>query len=110
MDKSQDDEPGFSFAELASADNYKKWAWKMCYSLEPGGLWDHTVIEEVNPQPVAVVLKDKDFEDDAKRERQEKRAKESRPGPRTTESIKVILVEWARFNRSREMGKRERRR
>ncbi len=74
MGKSGDDEPGFSFAKLAGADNYKKWAREMRYSLESAGLWDHTLPDKENPQPVAIILKDKELEDDVKIERQEKRA------------------------------------
>ena len=74
MSKSGDDEPGFSFASLAGANNYKKWAREMRYSLESARLWDHTLSDKVNPKPVAIVLKLKDLEHDAKLERQEKRA------------------------------------
>ena len=74
MGKSGDDEPGFSFAKLAGADNYKKWAREMRYSLESAGLWDHTLSDEENPKPVAIVLKGEALNDDAKLERQEKRA------------------------------------
>lgn len=74
MGKSGDDEPGFSFAKLAGTDNYKHWAQEMRYSLESVGLWDYTLSEEENPEPVAIVLKDKELEEDAKLERQEKRA------------------------------------
>lgn len=45
----------------------------MRYSLESAGLSYHTLSDEENPKPVAIVLKDKDLEDDAKLERQEKR-------------------------------------
>ncbi len=38
MGKSGDDKPGFSFSKLAGADNYKKWAREMGYSLESAGL------------------------------------------------------------------------
>lgn len=51
MGKSGDDEPGFSIAKLAGADNYKKWAREMRYSLESAGLWDHTLSGEENPKP-----------------------------------------------------------
>ena len=74
MGKSGDDEPGFFFAKLAGADNYKKWAREMRYSLESAGLWDHTLSDQENPKPVAIILKGEDLEDDAKLERQEKRA------------------------------------
>ena len=74
MGKSGDDEPGFSFAKLAGADNYKKWAREMRYSLESAGLWDHTLSDEENPKPVAIILKGEALNDDAKLERQEKRA------------------------------------
>ncbi len=74
MGKSGDDEPGFSFAKLAGADNYKKWAREMLYSLESAGLWDHTLPDKENPKPVAIILKDKGLEDDVELERQEKRA------------------------------------
>ena len=73
-DEPGDDEPGFSFANFAGANNYQKWAREMRYSLESARLWDHTVSDRVNPKPVAIVLKDKNREDDAKLERQEKRA------------------------------------
>ncbi len=74
MGKSGDDELGFSFAKLADADNYKKSAWKMRYSLESARLWDHTLPDKENPKPVAINLKDKELEDDVKLERKEKRA------------------------------------
>ena len=74
MGKSGDDKPGFSFAKLAGVDNYKKWAWKMRYSLESASLWDHTLSDKENLKPVAIVLKNKDLKNDAKLERQKKRA------------------------------------
>ena len=76
LGKSRDDDPGFFFAKLAGVDNCKKWAREMRYSLESAGLWDHTLSDEENPKPVAIVVKDKDLEDDAKFERQEKRVDE----------------------------------
>lgn len=69
-----DSEPGFSFAKLDGADNYKKWAREMRYSLESAGLWDHTLPNAENPKPVPILLKGNDFDDDAKVDRQEKRA------------------------------------
>lgn len=38
MDKSKDNELEFSFARLASANNYKKWAWEMWYFFKSGEL------------------------------------------------------------------------
>ena len=38
------------------------------------GLWDHTLSDKENPKPVVIVLKGEDLKDDAKLERQEKRA------------------------------------
>ncbi len=46
----------------------------MRYSLESARLWDHTPQEKENPKPVAIILKNKELEDDVKLERQEKRA------------------------------------
>ncbi len=59
MRKSGNDEPGFSFALLAGADNYMKWAREMCYSLDSAGLWDYTLPDKENPKPVTIILKDK---------------------------------------------------
>ena len=73
MGKSGDNEPRFSLAKLAAADNYKKWAREMQYFLESAGLWDHTLSDEENPKPVAIVLKAEALNDDAKLKRQEKR-------------------------------------
>lgn len=73
MGKSEDDKSGFSFAKLASADNYKKWAWEMHYSLESTGFWNYTLLDKENLKSVTIVLKDKDLKDDAKREHQKKR-------------------------------------
>ena len=74
MGKSGDDEPGFSFVKLAGADNYKKWAHEMQYSLEFVRLWDHTLPDIENPKPSPIVLKSEDLKDDAKLERHKKRA------------------------------------
>ena len=74
MGKTEDDEPGFSFAKLAGANNYKKWARKMRYALESAGLWDHTLLETENLQPQPIVLKRDELDDDAKVNRQERRA------------------------------------
>lgn len=74
MGKSEADEPGFSFSKLAHAEKYKKWAREMRYSLESAGLWNHALSDEDNPKPVAIISKDKELKDDAKLERQEKRA------------------------------------
>ncbi len=74
MGKSGNDEPGFSFAKLVSADNSKKWAREMRHSLESARLWDHTLPDKENPKPVAIILKDKELEDDVKLERKEKLA------------------------------------
>lgn len=60
MDKTGDDEPGFAFARLAGADNYKKWARGMRCSLESAGLCDHTLPEKEKHEPVPIALKDKD--------------------------------------------------
>lgn len=46
----------------------------MQYSLESTEFWDYTLSDTKNPKPVPIVLKGKDFEDDAKLECQEKRA------------------------------------
>lgn len=56
-----DDEPGFSFAKLAGADNYKKWAREMRYSLESAGLWDYTLSTAENPKPLPINLKSNDL-------------------------------------------------
>ena len=69
-----DDESGFSFAKLAVTNNYKRWAREMQYSLEFAGFWDYTFSDKENPKPVAIDFKDKDLENDAKLQRQEKRA------------------------------------
>ncbi len=74
MGKSGDDEPGFSFAKLAGADNYEKWAQEMRYSLESSRLWDHTLPDEENSKPVGLIFKDKELKDDVKLEHQKKRA------------------------------------
>ena len=74
MGKFGDDEAGFSFAKLAGADNYKKWAREMRYSLKYAKLWDHTLSDTENPKPVTIVLLDEDLKNDTKLERQEKRA------------------------------------
>ena len=71
--KSGDDEPRFSLLKLADADNYKKWAWKMRYSLESVGLWGHTLLDRENLKLVAIVFKGEDLKDDAKLECQKKR-------------------------------------
>lgn len=44
----------------------------MQYSLEFAGLWDNTLLEKENPEPVAIVFKGKAFNNDAKLKRQEK--------------------------------------
>ena len=74
MGKSKDNKSRFSFDKPAGADNYKKWAREMRYSLGSAGLWDHTLSDQENPKPVAIILKSKDLDDDVKLERQEKRA------------------------------------
>ena len=75
MGKPGDDEPsGFSFAKLTGADNYKTWAREMRYSLESAGLWKHTLSAKENSRPTPIVLLGKDLDDDAKLERQKKRA------------------------------------
>ncbi|MCJ1265893.1 hypothetical protein MMC22_005775 [Lobaria immixta] len=71
--KLREDEPGFAFAKLAGADNYKKWAREMRYSLESAGMWDHTLRTRVNPRPVPILSKTKESDNIAKAERQEKR-------------------------------------
>ncbi len=73
MGKSGDDEPGFSFAKLAGAENYKKWAPEMLYSLESAGLWYHTLPDKENPKPIAIIFKEKKLEDYVKLERQKNR-------------------------------------
>ncbi len=73
MGKFGDDQQGLSFAKLAYKDNYKKWAREMRYSLEFAGLWDHILREKKNPKPVAMILKDKELEDDVKLEVLKKR-------------------------------------
>ena len=72
MGKTGDDEPGFAFAKLAGADNYKKWAREMRYSLESAGLWEHTLSDGENPKPFSIDLKGKELLNDVKLERQEK--------------------------------------
>ena len=74
MGKSENDKPRFFFAKQAGTDNYKKWDWKMCYSFDFARFWNHTLLDNENPKPVAIVLKNKDLEDDAKLERQKKHA------------------------------------
>ncbi len=46
----------------------------MRYSVEYGGLWDHTLPDKENAKPIAIIFKDKELEDDDKLERKEKRA------------------------------------
>lgn len=64
-----EDEPRFSFAKLASAENYKKWAGEMRYS---AGLWDHTLSAAENPKPLPIILEGNNLNDDAKDNRQKK--------------------------------------
>lgn len=74
MGKSENDEPGFSFTKLASADNYKKWAWEMQFSLESVYFWDHTLSDQENLKPVTMILKDENLNYNTKFERLEKQA------------------------------------
>ena len=74
IDKFGDDKPGLSFAKLADADNYIKWAREKHYSLESARLWDHSLSDKENPKPVAIILKEKDLEDDVKLKRLKKLA------------------------------------
>lgn len=46
----------------------------MRYFPEFAGLWDHTLLDNENPKPIAIILKDKELQDDDKLEYQEKRA------------------------------------
>lgn len=46
----------------------------MYYSLESAKLWDHTLPNKENWKPVAIILKSKDFKDDAKFKHQKKYA------------------------------------
>lgn len=46
----------------------------MCYSLKSAKLWDHTLPNKENWKPMAIILKNKDFKDDAKFKRQKKHA------------------------------------
>ncbi|MCJ1271382.1 hypothetical protein MMC22_011282, partial [Lobaria immixta] len=59
MGKSDDNKPGFAFAKLAGANNYKKWTRKMRYSLESARLWEHTLLDKENPKPFPIDLKGK---------------------------------------------------
>ena len=72
MGKSRNDEPAFSFAKLPDMDNYTNWAREMRYSLESARLWDHMLSDQENPNPVAIILKGENLEDDAKLECREK--------------------------------------
>ena len=72
MDKSNNNEPGFSFAKLAGTENYKKWARKMRYSLESARLCNHILTDTKNPKPAPIILKDEDLKDDIKLKCQEK--------------------------------------
>ncbi len=73
MGKTGNDKPGFSFAKLSEADNYKKWAREMGYSLESAGLWDHTLEDEENSKPAPKISTSKNLENDVKAKWQEKR-------------------------------------
>lgn len=73
MGKPDDDESGFAFAKLVGADNYKKRAREMRYSLESAGLWDQTLSNVENPKPAPIGLKGEDLLNEAKLERQKKR-------------------------------------
>ena len=74
MGKTGNNEPGFAFAKLADADNYKKWACEMIYSLESAGLWEHTLLNAENPKLLPIKLKGKELLNDVKLERQKKQA------------------------------------
>ena len=74
MSKSGDNKPGFSFAKLVSADNYKKLEQEMQYSLEFTRIWDHIVPNTENSKLAPIVLKGEDFEDDTKLEHKKKYA------------------------------------
>ena len=71
MGKSADDEPGFSFAKLTGADNYKKWVREIQHSLESVGLRNHIFSDTENLKLVAIVLLSEDLKNDTKLERQE---------------------------------------
>lgn len=73
MAREDDEQPGFAFKKLLGAENYKKWARQMRYSLESAGLWIHTLSVVENPKPALIILKKEDELNDAKVERQEKR-------------------------------------
>lgn len=91
MGKTGDDVAGFAFAKLAGADNYKKWAREMRYSLESAGLWEHTLSSEENPKPLAIELKDEELLSDVKLERQEKRADKIKAWNKSNSKCKEYL-------------------
>lgn len=74
MDKTDDNKPGFAFAKLAGANNYKKWACKMRYSLESARLWEYILLDGENPKLFLINLKGKELFNNVKLEQQEKRA------------------------------------
>ena len=91
MGKTGDDEPRFAFAKLASADNYKKWACKMRFSLESAGLWKHTLSDGENPKLLPIDLKGKELLNDGKLERPEKRADKIKTWSKSNSKCKRYL-------------------
>lgn len=63
----------------------------MRYLLESARLGT-TLSDKENSKPVAILFKDKKFEDNAKLKRQEKRVDKIIPGPRTTLNVEVKLI------------------
>lgn len=95
MGKTDNNKPKFAFAKLASANNYKKWACEMKYSVKSAKLWKHTLLSIENLKFFAIKLKGENFFSHVKLEQQKNKPTKSKLETKAISSAKNTLATYA---------------